>query len=317
MEIKKFNWKSAISVNTWFLKLIGLWPGPDLYKMNKYTFYMIFVIFLINSHIFFQAANAINAYKNLKALITIMFTIFTKLLTSAKMLMFVRKSGTLQRFMLQMESEEFQPKNDQQVMMVQRLLKSWKKVYFVFWVMALCIVSLRTFFPLLDGTVKDYRLPLRAWYPYDYKTSPLYEITYLHQVICDWISATATVNTDTFIAALMMCIGTQCDILSDNLRHLTNCEDDGEFNKKLVDCIEHHKKIVRFAIDCNSFFNEIVLGQFVASSLTLALTMFEVTVVEPLSIECFALMSYVSGACVETFQYCWFGQEVQARVSHQ
>ncbi|CAH1367589.1 unnamed protein product, partial [Tenebrio molitor] len=314
MKMKKFNWKSAISMNTWFLKLTGLWPGAELYKLNTYTLYMIFVFLLVNSHIFFQAANVINAYKNLKALITIIFSIFTKLLTSAKMLMFIRKSATLQRFMLQLESEEFQPKNDQQIKMIQRSLKAWTMIYLVFWVLALCIVSFRSFFPILDGTVKNYKLPFPAWYPFDYKTSPLYQLTYFHQVICVWISGIATVNMDTFIAALMMCIGSQCDILSDNLRNLRNCGDE-DFSKKLIDCIEHHKKIVRFAKECNTFFSKIALGQFVASSLTLSLALFQMTVVEPLSIECFSIMNYVSGACVETFQYCWFGQEVEARVS--
>ncbi|KAJ3636009.1 hypothetical protein MTP99_008864 [Tenebrio molitor] len=315
--MKQFTWKSAISVNTWTLKILGLWPGAELYKLNKYTFYMIFVILLNNSHILFQAANVVNAYQDLKALSTMIFSLFTKLLTSAKMLMFIWKSRTLQRFMSQMESEEFRPRNHQQVIMAQSLLKAWKMIYFLFSVLVWSSVSLRTFYPVLDGTVKDHNLPFPAWYPYDHKTSPFYQITYLHQVICYWISGTATANTDTFIAALMMCIGTQCDILSDNLRNLTNCGNDGEFNKKLVDCVEHHKKIVRFATECNSFFNEIVLAQFLVSSVSLALTMFEVTVVEPLSIECFSIMGYVSSVFVQIFQYCWFGEEVEARVSQQ
>jgi hypothetical protein len=249
MKMKKFNWKSAISMNTWFLKVTGLWPGAELYKLNTYTLYMIFIFLLVNSHIFFQAANVINAYKNLKALITIIFSIFTKLLASAKMLMFIRKSATLQRFMLQLESEEFQPKNDQQIRMIQRSLKAWTMIYLMFWVLALSIVSFRS---ILDGTVKNYKLPFPAWYPYDYKTSPLYQITYFHQVICVWISGIATVNMDTFIAALMMCIGYQCDILSDNMRNLRNCGDE-DFPKKLIDCIEHHKKIVRYEESSNQF----------------------------------------------------------------
>jgi hypothetical protein len=250
--MKKFKWKSALSVNIWFLRLVGLWPGAELYKLNNYTFYMIFVFLFYNSHLFFQTANVLTAYRNLQTLTTIIFSMFSKLLTCVKMLIFIRKSGILHRLMLQIESEELQPKNDQQLAMVRPLFKAWKIMYFMFCVPVLCIVVFRTIFPILDGTVKNYRLPFPAWYPYDYKKTPFYQITYLHQVICVWISGIVTVNMDMFIAALMVYICTQCIILSDNIRSLTNCGD-GEFNRKLVDCIEHHKKIVKYEDDSNQF----------------------------------------------------------------
>jgi hypothetical protein len=99
---------------------------------------------------------------------------------------------------------------------------------------------------------------------------------------------------DTLIASLMMYIGTQCDISSDNLKNLKN-DGDKDFAKKLLQFVEHHKKVVRydeesdwfdlcnesfrFATECNNFFNEIVLGQFFTSAVSLAVAMFQVTVV--------------------------------------
>jgi hypothetical protein len=292
--MKKFNWKSTISTNVLFLKVTGLWPETGLYKLNKYTLYMIFVVILVNSHNFFLTANVVNAYQDLQALSAIIFTIFMKWLTSGKMIFFIRKSETLKHLITQLENEEFQPKNEPQVVMVQPLLKMWKMIYFVYWVPVFSTITFWTIFPILDGTVKDYRLPFSAWYPHDYKMSPLYEITYLYQVVCFWYLATLNVNMDTLIASLMMYIGTQCDISTDNLKNLRN-DGDKDFAKKLLQFVEHHKKVVRydeesdwfdlcnesfrFATECNNFFNEIVLGQFFTSAVSLAVAMFQVTVV--------------------------------------
>jgi hypothetical protein len=167
--MKKFNWKSTISTNVLFLKVTGLWPETGLYKLNKYTLYMIFVVILVNSHNFFLTANVVNAYQDLQALSAIIFTIFMKWLTSGKMIFFIRKSETLKHLITQLENEEFQPKNEPQVVMVQPLLKMWKMIYFVYWVPVFSTITFWTIFPILDGTVKDYRLPFSAWYPHDYK----------------------------------------------------------------------------------------------------------------------------------------------------
>ncbi|CAH1367598.1 unnamed protein product, partial [Tenebrio molitor] len=120
-------------------------------------------------------------------------------------------------------------------------------------------------------------LPFWAWYPYDAHSSPLYELTYVHQIISVWCLAMANVNMDALIAALMMFISAQCDVLSDNLKGLTG----DDFNDKLVECIKHHKRIV-----------------------------------EPLSSECYSLLFYVSAITVQIFLYCWCGTDVEVRVSH-
>jgi hypothetical protein len=39
--------------------------------------------------------------------------------------------------------------------------------------------------------------------------------------------------------------------------------------------------------------------------------------VEPFSTEYFSILTYVSAASVQIFLYCWFGQQVEARVSQK
>ncbi|RZC18441.1 odorant receptor 49b-like [Asbolus verrucosus] len=124
-----------------------------------------------------------------------------------------------------------------------------------------------------------------------------------------WLLAAANVNTDTLIAALMMYIATQCDILCDDLKNL--CQD---FDRKLINCVKHHRDIVRFANNSNKFFSMIVLGQFFTSTVVIALTMFQLTLVDPLSSASVSHLIYVTAITSQIFLYCWFGNEIEIKV---
>jgi hypothetical protein len=207
--MENFDWKLTIRANILVLKVAGLWPkGSEIYKLNLYTLY--FFVF-INGHNFFQAANIFFVYTDLEALSALIFVTITDVLASFKVYCFIRNIAILKRLL------------------------------------AFTTLVLWAIFPIMDGTVKDRRLPFSAWYPYNTKISPLYEITYLYQVISVWCLAIANLNMDTLIAALMMYIGCQCDILCDDMKNLRNSVE-SDFNRKLLDCIEHHKTILRYRV---------------------------------------------------------------------
>jgi hypothetical protein len=116
-----------------------------------------------------------------------------------------------------------------------------------------------------------------------------------------WFLATANMNMDSLIAALMMYVGTQCDILCDDLKNLPKThkprDNETDFNRSLTGCIAHHKEILRyevtkrkssffnvlenfsFAQESNESYNYIILAQFFTSSLAIALSMFQLTLV--------------------------------------
>ncbi|RZC37207.1 7tm 6 domain containing protein, partial [Asbolus verrucosus] len=309
----KYDWKRAIKINILILKLVGLWPHEDeSYKFNLYTFYAIISInFLINGHNFFQTMNIFVVYPDLEALAETIFVTITDLLASVKVYYFTRNMGQLKKLMVELNSEIFQPKSEEQMILVRPGLFSWKMTYVGFWTPVATTLFLWASFPIMDGSVKEYRLPFSAWYPFNTKISPWYELTYLHQVVSIWFMATANVNMDTLIAALMMYTGVQCDILCDNLRNLSGVE--GEFVGKLVASMQHHRKIVKFAVNSNTFFNMIVLGQFFTSAVTIGLVMFRLTLVSPTSSEAFSLLFYVGSMTVQIFLYCWFGNEVEVK----
>ncbi|KAJ3636029.1 hypothetical protein MTP99_008879 [Tenebrio molitor] len=314
--MENFDWKLTIRANILVLKVAGLWPkGSETYKFNLYTLYSFVSLNLfINAHNFFQAANILFVYTDLEALTALIFVTITDVLASFKVYCFVRNIAILKTLMVKLDKQIFQPRNEKQRDLVRPNLNSWKYTYEAFYIPVVTTLVLWAIFPIIDGTVKDRRLPFSAWYPYNTKTSPSYEITYLYQVISIWFLAIANLNMDTLIAALMMYIGCQCDILCDDMKNLRNSVED-DFNRKLLDCIEHHKTILRFATDCNKFLSDIALGQFFASSVSLAVAMFQLTLVSPLSGECYSLLFYVSSITVQISLYCWFGNEVEIKVS--
>ena len=235
------------------LQSVGLWPkGNEIYKRNIYALYaVISTIVIMGGHNFFQVMNVFFVYNNLEALAGTIFITVTDVLASVKMYFFIQNVGVLKELMITLNSRLFQPKNFNQVELVRPDLNSWRFMYITFWIMTGTTVLIWSIFPFLDNSVKAKRLPFAAWYPYSTKMSPFYEITYLYQVIGIWYLTVANINMDTMIAGLMMYVGTQCDILCDNLRNLdrltqaelgTNCT----INQKIIECVMHHRLLVRY-----------------------------------------------------------------------
>ena len=237
-----FSWKHTIRVNIVILTFMGLWPkGNEGYKCNTYVLFTAAVLLLVNSHIIFQTVN-VYFVSDLKELAAIIFILFTEWLVSLKMFYFVRNMKILKKLMVDVESDNFQLWNNGQINTVQVTLAMWKTIYFVYSVPVFITLVLWTFFPLVDGSFKQYRLPLSVWYPYNVQKSLTYEITYVYQTMSFWAISIAGINMDAMIAALMMLAQAQCDILCENLKNLPS----STYNAKLKLCIDHHKNILRY-----------------------------------------------------------------------
>nr|XP_015833042.1 PREDICTED: odorant receptor Or1 isoform X4 [Tribolium castaneum] len=314
----KFDFVLTIKPNILFLKIVGLWPvdNNDVYRI--YT--LIVTVFFMGVFDFTRIMNIFFVYTDLKVLTATIYLTVTDITVLVKTCLFMSNIKTLKRLIVTINCDVFQPKTDHQKQLVQSGLKAWKVSYMVFWSLVFCCLVMWTVSPIIQATPAGRKpLPLPAWYPYNTDITPFYEITYVCQVISMWFLATANMNMDSLIAALMIYVGAQCDILSDNLKKMKTFskikEEQAKFNQTLIDRIEHHKKILQFAYDCNASYNFIILAQFFTSSLAIALSMFQLTLVDPLSMESFPLLSYAFGMALQIFLYCWFGNEVEAKSS--
>ncbi|KAJ3663327.1 hypothetical protein Zmor_007618 [Zophobas morio] len=313
---KKFDWTRTIKTNILLLRLVGLWPsGNENFAVNFYTVYaFISVIVIMGGNNFFQIMNIFFVYTDLEALASTIFITITNVQASVKMYFFIRNIGLVKKLIQLLNGPIFQPKSKQQINIVKPTLKLWKTVYVCF----VAIVAVTTFIWSIVPLLNDFQsrqLPLAAWYPYNHTVSIFYELTYMYQTIGLWYLAVANVDMDTLIVALMMYVVAQCDILCSDLKNLTN-KKFGSVNKQITDCVKHHKEILSFARDSNKFFEMIILGQFFTSTIVLASTMFQLTLVNPLSSEGLVRIMYASGVITQIFIYCWFGNEVEAKVRY-
>ena len=242
--MKKFDWKAATRINTLMLKSVGLWPeGDGTYNFNTYTIYAVISINLfVNGHTFFQVMNIFFVYSNLEALTATIFITASEVLVSVKVYNYVQNIKLLKKLKNDLDTDIFQPTNEAQILLIEPHLKMWKATYFAFCIPSTAAVVLFAAFPILDQTIKEYRLPFSAWYPYNTKISPLYEITYLYQVIGILFTAIVNLNTDALISALMMYVAAQCDILCDELRNLTGSEN---IHEKIIICVRRHQAMLR------------------------------------------------------------------------
>ncbi|RZB41629.1 7tm 6 domain containing protein, partial [Asbolus verrucosus] len=306
-----YEWKSTIKINIFVLKLMGLWAKiDDSRRFNLYSLYtVITIIFFLYGSTIPQILYLVFVRTDLDTFTKLMFNMMTKSLLCMKALCLLQNAKIIQRLVESMNCDLFQVKTIKHWKLIRPALLIWRTTYFTFWSLATVTSSMWSIAPILDKSFKEHILPFLALYSYNIKKSPLYEISYVHQVIGLFITATTDTNLDSLIAALMMFIGAQCDILCDNLRNV----DYKRFKEQLKVCMKHHKEILSFAAESNHFFNMIALGQFFTTGVSVATGMFRLSMVSPMSNESYCVLTFVTSMVVQVFLYCWFGNEVELK----
>ncbi|RZB39074.1 7tm 6 domain containing protein [Asbolus verrucosus] len=299
------------------LKIVGLWPpGNESYGLTPYTLYSAAVILSFQiGFILFQTVNVCFILDDLQAVTGTIFVLLMEMLATLKSYCLIKNMKMLKQLMITINSDLFQPKNLQQRQLIQPTLNAWTKVVLTFWFFTICWLFFTMLCPIFDNIFKEYLLPLPAWYPYDTRSSPQYELTYLHQFVAITCLCMVTVNIDSLIAALNMYVGAQFDILCDDLRHFNETGENVSinFNEKLKKCIQHHREILQFAQYTNDFYNWLIFVEFFVGGISIGLAMFQLTLVVPFSSEFHSFITYVYAISVQTFMYCWFGNEIELK----
>ncbi|XP_015838678.1 odorant receptor Or1 isoform X2 [Tribolium castaneum] len=302
-----FDFLSSLQTTLFCLRCVGTWPS-NTYKLDAYTLYATASITIcLFGHNFFQTVNIFFIFNDLNTLTGVIFVALTCLVAILKSLLFIFNMRRLKKLLLvDIRQKLFKPRNRQQVVMVQSRVNFWKKIYFMFTGMGVATMFFWALFPIMDGTVKEHRLPFLAWYPFSVNKSPFYEITYIYQIVSVFFIVIVNMNSDMLLVALMNILGVQCDLLCDNLKNIQFRE---RINEEFLRCVNHHMQILSYASDCNKFFNTIVLAQFFTTVVSLGLTMYQLTIVTPFTSEFYSFIVYGGAVLMEIFLYCWFGNE--------
>ncbi|KAJ3663300.1 hypothetical protein Zmor_007601 [Zophobas morio] len=309
----RFDWISPIRINLKMLRIIGLWPDGEKYKLELYTLYsMVIVGTSLFLHTLFYTVEVVLLLKSeMEIVIKTLFMALNQSIAFLKCCCFMYNLKRMKRLIQNLENDLFQPQSDKQRKQIKPMIVTWKIGQLSFFAIAYITLLLFLLLPILTKTTNQYRLPFHAWYPWSIKKSPFYEITYLFQSFAFTLRVTCSTTMDTLVAALNTYISAQCTILCDTFRSISPEEN---IYQNIKRCVLHHKEILRLAKDSNAFYNWIALGQFFTTCITLALTMFLLSLMDPFSSEGQTLLLYLCVVSSETFLYCWFGNEVEIKV---
>ncbi|XP_063925984.1 uncharacterized protein LOC135139614 [Zophobas morio] len=240
-----FDWKSTIRINISTLWMTGLWPKHnDKYELNLYLLYAIFIIFFFEVFdVLTQAINVFFIFSDFDALMKTAYVLVTELLSVLKIYYFTQNVRIVKQLLATLDRKAFQPRTVKQKVFIEKDLKLWTQMYSMLWMSCMGALLFWAIFPILDGSYRKRQLPFLAWFPFDFGGTPLYQITYIYQILSTCLLAIGGFNVDTLIVALKLFAGSQFDILCDNLKNLNLCE--GNPKEKLKSCFQHHREILR------------------------------------------------------------------------
>jgi len=105
----------------------------------------------------------------------------------------------------------------------------------------------------LSMNLKNRKLTYRAWLPFDYSSTILFYLMYIHQLISLAIAAFINVGCDTLICGLLVHICCQIEILTCRLKKIIS------YSNVLRGCVYQHYHIIRLSYNFINFINSYVI----------------------------------------------------------
>ncbi|CAL1676384.1 unnamed protein product [Lasius platythorax] len=158
----------------------------------------------------------------------------------------------------------------------------------------------------ISANFKKRKLTYRAWMPFDYSSTILFFLIYVHQLISLIAAGFLNIACDTLICGLLVHICCQLEILAYRLRKIMFYSD------ILRDCIHQHYRIFRLAFLINVKFRLTMTIQFTMSMFVVCFTLYQLsnTTAKAKYIE---MILYMTCMLTQIFFYCWYGNEVKLK----
>nr|QHN69149.1 odorant receptor 20b [Sirex nitobei] len=162
-----------------------------------------------------------------------------------------------------------------------------------------------------------------AYFPYDTRNSPNYEITCFGQCLACFYVTFSYSGIDTFITMLVLHVCAQFTNLRYGLKNLVEmeCKNRMEFRKKLAIIVVKHERLNRFAEAMEESFNQMFLIQMLSSTVQFCFQGYQVFSVlnskeEQLSLyQLVFLVVFVSCILSQLFIYCYAGEKLNVESS--
>lgn len=254
----------------WAFQLItfaGYW-FPRRGNKKATIFYTAYSILTIGctllTCIYMQLAYIVYSFGQLEEMINTLFVLLTHTTQAVKVFVFIQQSDQIYELLDCLEEDTFKPKNPVQYKRAMVIVNYTNRIGKSLVSLVISAVVLFALFPLLEkNTTRP--LPLKGWFPFNAKASPVYEVIYVYQIVAAMICGCANAAMDTIAAAFISQISIQLDILSDSIRHtkefallqlqekklalandsMVSDDLESEMRMFLKRCVQHHLKLKR------------------------------------------------------------------------
>ncbi|XP_072754237.1 uncharacterized protein [Anoplolepis gracilipes] len=290
------------------LTIFGCWR-PDswtsLYKRIIYYIYSSLIVLLLYTFMLSQLMDIILIVDNADDFSDNFFLFAPMVTTCSKLLILLLNRKTILILITILMEKPCRPLTSNETKILYKFDKSiqtnTRRYTYLSMMTALFIVLTS-----LSTNLKKRKLTYRAWLPFDYSSTTLYLITYIHQLISLVAAGLLNIACDTLICGLLVHICCQIEILSYRLSKIMFYSDILRY------CIHQHQYIFRLAFIINAKFRLTFTIQIIISMLVVCFTLYQLsnTTAKAKYIE---MILFMTCMLTQIFFYCWYGNEVKLK----
>ncbi|KOC59819.1 Spatacsin [Habropoda laboriosa] len=127
---------------------------------------------------------------------------------------------------------------------------------------------------------------------FDVQTSPIYELVYFVHCMCGYVIYSITAGACGLAALFATHACGQIDIVMSRLGDLVNSKESSDLDKRLIEIVEHHLRILRFSAIVQTVLQEVCFLEFIGSTLLICLLEYYCITSSSVGLSCFMISWY-------------------------
>ncbi|XP_045447837.1 uncharacterized protein LOC123656176 [Melitaea cinxia] len=323
------NTNFSIRLSLTVLRLAGFWSPDGLKHRFLYNCYGFGIfMFFLGTYLIIQIVDLYLIWGNLPLMTGTAFVLFTNMAHATKIMNILVRRNRIQKIINDADNVLKGVKSAEGMEIVRSCDRETKLQQLMFF-----FITLITTIGWASSAEKN-ELPLRAWYPYDTRKSPAYQLTYCHQILALFLAASLNISKDTLVTAMIAQCRCRLRLVGLDLRNL--CNDDhiiGETSldislkpspKTLVltpdqeervrirlrECAAQHQRTLEAAVDLQNCFSEPTFGQFAVSLVIICVTAFQLVSQTSNLVRLISMGTYLLNMMFQVFIYCYQGHHL-------
>lgn len=310
---------------------LGAWPllSPPIWYVALGYFNAFFNGMCVAAEISFALRNS----KHLQLILDSLCPAFTKMCIATKLFYIVLRRDKFYKVLKELSDFYLVKKVNEDVEFIKRLGVISFKICFL-----LTVFSEMTgiFFDVLPVSMNIYRivtgqetiseLPFRSIWPWNTKTTPGYEITYLLLVYSSWLTSTANPGLDCTFMGICFHISAEFQTLTTRLMkmskkidekapdwHMLNAEDNKKVYTELSAVVDKHCATIELCETSQGLAQEMILIHFITSAMVICMNGVNLIIAKGAAKAIY--VCYIMTALIQAFVFCYGGDSLEEAVT--